>query len=416
VAKFLSLFHSQDEMMPKSSRQFLVTLVLTVRLTASFYIRQFSGHRHVTAQPAYDLNSAFEWLSDERYQHPGYENIEWLDLSSPTEGSNERNDDGLLTMPLYPLGATYLPSTVNQTLNNVEPQNLQMAKDLLSDEASASGLPPQFCVALRALDTGRLANIGTVLRILEADEQFRDDGTLVRIRLTCRAEKVVKICSVINPEAFAPENRMRKSSEYLRCQVQMTSLDEGDDDIFGENNGDLEQDIKVMVDSFNMIKTIYQLEIGKAAFPPSTLFQLGNAMSTWDATKNFSSKRAFWDSAQEWQSVCHTIRQATQAMLSINRDELMVEAASAAGGPLKLPIHLEDLSPQVRREIQLMEVAAQKEYFELGMDPCLDFQAFLSLPNNRERILLLARMISRERGRLEVVATESSQKKRAGRF
>lgn len=425
--------------LPKSKKHLLVTLLLPVsfRCTASFFIIRHHHDRHhvtisrtstSTARPAYDLNSAFEWLSEERHKNPGYSNIEWLDIvsssSPPAETSNQKllteqpqhNDEGLVStstiMPLYPLGATYLPSTVNQTLNNVEPQNLQMAKDLLS-----SGFPtPRFCVALRAMDTGRIANIGTVLQILEADEQFQEDGTLVRIRLTCRAEEeLVEICDIINPQAFARENRLRKSSEYLRCQVRVrqTLDNEADTHTMEEKEELLKQEIETMVGNFNMIKTIYQLEIGKAEFPPSTLFQLGNAMSTWDATENFSSEAAFWASAQEWQSVCYTIRQGKQSMLSINRNELMVEAASAAGGPLKLPIHLEDLSPQVQRQIQLMEVEAQKEYFQLGMDPCLDFQALVSLPNYHDQILGLTQLISRERSRLEVLATESSRKARA---
>jgi hypothetical protein len=166
-----------------------------------------------------------------------------------------------------------------------------------------------------------------------------------------------------------------------------------------------------MTNNFNMIKTIYQLQIGGADFPPSALFQLGNAMSTWDAS-TFSSSSMFWQAAQEWQSICYTIRQGRQAMLSINRNELMVEAAAAAKGPLKLPIHLEDLPPHVQRQVQMMEVEFQKQFFEWGMDPCLDFQALISLPSHRERVLCLAHWIARERSRLEVVATQTSKARR----
>lgn len=302
-----------------------------------------------------------------------------------------------MTVPLYPLGACYLQSGINQTLNNIEPQNLKMAQDLLQQES------PLFCVTLRAMDTGRVAHIGTLMRILDADEQYVDDR-LVRIRLTCRPEQLVQISEILNGEAFSLQNRLQKSSEYLQARVHPL------EEIMDSRDGWDYEIVQTMIDNFNMIKTIYQLQIGGADFPPSTLFQLGNAMSTWD-TSTFSSSSTFWQAAQEWQSICYTIRQGRQAMLSIHRNELMVEAAAALG-PLKLPIHLEDLPPTVQRQVQMMEVEFQKQFLELGMDPCLDFQALISLPDTRKRVLCLSHWIARERRRLEVVATQMSKARR----
>ncbi len=377
-------------------RVLLSVSFIILRLSTSFLLHTPYNRRLITPLTAYDLNSAFEWLSEERYQDPGYKDIQWLDLASSQDLNLE---DDTLILPLYPLGASYLPSGVHQTLHNVEPQNLKMAQDLLRKDSS-----PRFCVTLRATDTGRVAHIGTVMRILEADEQYRD-GKLIRIRLTCCPEELVEIRGILNPEAFAPEKRLRKSSEYLQAQVRPL-LDATKEDAMDG----LDDKIIEMINDFNMIKTIYQLQIGAADFPPSALFQLGNAMSSWEAA-NFSSTTAFWEAAQEWQSICYTIRQGKQAMLSINRNELMVEAAAAIG-PLNLPIHLEDLPPPIQRQVQVMEVEFQKEFWKLGMDPCLDFQALLSLPNHREKILLLGHLIARERSRLEAVATKMSKARR----
>lgn len=370
-------------------------LVLSRFSGASFQLRQPHPRRTESCKLAFDLSSAFEWLSEDRYQDPGYSHIQWIDLQQRSESSTLPS--GAMTVPLYPLGACYLQSGINQTLNNIEPQNLKMAQDLLQQES------PLFCVTLRAMDTGRVAHIGTLMRILDADEQYVDDR-LVRIRLTCRPEQLVQISEILNGEAFSLQNRLQKSSEYLQARVHpleeiMDSRDGWDDEI-----------VQTMIDNFNMIKTIYQLQIGGADFPPSTLFQLGNAMSTWD-TSTFSSSSTFWQAAQEWQSICYTIRQGRQAMLSIHRNELMVEAAAALG-PLKLPIHLEDLPPTVQRQVQMMEVEFQKQFLELGMDPCLDFQALISLPDTRKRVLCLSHWIARERRRLEVVATQMSKARR----
>lgn len=364
---------------------------------------------------AHSLNTAFEWLSEERRKHdPGYNYISWIDPSvfTPSDSSQNNRDsedsnggpDVIASIPLYPLGATYLPSGTNQTLVNVEPRNVKMAQDLISSPS------PLFCAVLRASDTGRIANIGTLLRILDAEEQTYEDGSVARIRLTCRAEELVEICEVLNPEAFSAENRLRRSPEYLRARVQkLSTAIKGAADKESEM---IENETEKMKINFNMIKTIYQLNIGSEGFPPSTLYRLGNGMAAWNWS-SLGSEELFWQAAQEWQSVCHTIQQGKQAMLSTNRNELMVEAAIAAGGALKLPIHLEDLSPQDRRRVQAMEVAAQNEYLEMAMDPCLDFQALVSIPNHENRILWLSKMISRERTRLEDVATTASKQSRS---
>ena len=101
--------------------------------------------------------------------------------------------------------------------------------------------------------------------------------------------------------------------------------------------------------------------------------------------------------------------------MSTELNEVKISAASAKGGPLQLPIHMEDLPPDVQRELQLMELEAQKTYWDAGLDPCLDFQAMISLPHLGDRIELLSRMIARERARLEGIAkTQHLKKSQAG--
>ena len=167
-----------------------------------------------------------------------------------------------------------------------------------------------------------------------------------------------------------------------------------------------------LINDYNTIKTIYQLEIGKEEFPPSTLSKLGNAMSAWDFDQIEGNKMEFWRAVQEWQSVCYTLRAAKQSLLSANRNERMIEDACSRGGPLELPIHLEECSRPVRAEIEHMEVEAQSAYEKLQLDPTMDFQAMLSLPDFDQRVQWLAAVVSRERARLERVATQQSARSR----
>jgi hypothetical protein len=389
----------------KSSFARYFTALLICTSVASFPVfdktRRYEKSHVSATLYAHGLTTAFEWLSEQRYNNDAYNHIRWMDPSSSHQEEGESlskatTETTQMIMPLYPLSATYLPAhDVNHTLNNVEPRNVQMALDLMESKDR------RFCAVLCAADTGRIATIGTVLRILEAEVQ-EYDGNIARIRLTCQAENLVEICEIDNPEAFSREKRLRRSQEYLKARVRYIETSPPIGGVTNDDDDFPEATISELAESFNLVKIMYQLEIGSKEMPPSTLSKLGAELSSW-SDETFDSERSFWQAAQEWQSVCYTIQQAKQAMLSTERNEIMIAAASAKGGPLKLPIHLEDLSPEVRREIQSMEVEAQGQFCELGMDPCLDFQAIISLPSRMKRITWLSRMVARERHRLEAV-------------
>jgi hypothetical protein len=114
----------------------------------------------------------------------------------------------------------------------------------------------------------------------------------------------------------------------------------------------------------------------------------------------------FWKAAQVWQTLCYTVREGRQINLSADRNELMVAAASTKGGPLKLPIHAEDLSPAVRFQLHEMEREAQSDFVKLGLDPCLDFQVMIGMSYSKDRLEFLSRMIARERRRLEALPSD----------
>jgi hypothetical protein len=450
---------------------------------------------------AHSLTTAFEWLAEERQaggvgnniSSLAYSTIDWIDpaadddeetivLSRSTNQTEQTGSSAAVNVPIYPLSAVYLPAggsgsasgCVNYTLNNVDPRNIQMALDLLSSPSAAVASESRcFCAVLSAMDTGRIATIGTLMKIVQADIQYhpgQDPGQaqsststttssiagIARIRLTCRAINIVRIHGISNPQAFSKQSRILRSSEYLRGNVSILNC------IRREEASTLP---KQLVQDYNLIKTMYQLQIGGTAFgqqqqqqqrvgllrrhqqdtllllfPPSFLYELGNAMPTWkqqdaddDADKEDDDDRSllFWRMAQEWQSVCHSMMQGKQQLLSADVNELLIEAAtrSERGGPLKLPIHVHEMPPSVQRQVQALEVQAQTDYAQFGMpDPILDFQALLGLAaaaaavtttgnnvqtNHHHRVLptpleWLSFMIARERQRLEAVASSSS--------
>lgn len=342
---------------------------------------------------AHILNTAFEWLADDREsKQPYYSCLTWLDPSSILEGDGQFDAE----MPLYPIGATYLPSKTTHYLNNMEPRNVQMALDL-------ARLPTdrRFCVVLSAADTGRIASVGTVMTVVDIDVQRVEQEALMiqKIRVTCRPVATVDVISIVNPQAASWESRIKKSPEYLKAMVRYRCD--------AVDKVGLSPLVTEILENYNAVRDMYVSGIGTQNLPPFAVKVLKEALPEWTAA-SFGDDVLFWVALEQWQTLCNTVRESQQMTLSTSRNEIMVAAASAKGGPLKLPIHEADLPPDVRRQLQQLEVQAQKGFTEIGMDPCLDFQILLSLPSYTEKLQFLLTMISRERQRLQNLSIESS--------
>jgi hypothetical protein len=343
---------------------------------------------------AHSLNTAFEWLADERENNQkAYSCLSWIDVAAAlTPDRDEVSSAAHVEMPLYPIGATYLPSNTTHYLNNMEPRNVQMALDL-----ARLPMARRFCVVLRASDTGRVASVGTVMFVMDVSIQRMEGGDIRKVQVTCRPEATVDILSIVNPQAASPENLIRKTPEYLTALVKYRS---DMTVIKGENDDAI---VESMLCDYNAIRNLYLSGRGSGNLPPYAINNLRDALPEWIASDLDSDNGNFWVSLEQWQTLCNTVRENQQMTLSADCNEIMVAAASAKGGPLKLPIYIYDLPPLVRGQLQQLEVKAQKDFISMGLDPCLDFQVMLSLPNYTEKIQFFASMISRERARLERV-------------
>ena len=381
-------------------------------------------NNRITTLQAYSLTTSLEWLYDQRLEeeeeedgdenHPisnsMYKNFQWIDLQRQPQSSAFDSDNSQAPsweVPLYPLPAVHLPVTDQEGfyhyLNNVEPRNIQMTIDLMEIPDPADRL---FCVVLSATDTGKVANIGTLLRLVDIDPHESPDepGKYVRVRVACQTEGLVRISNIVNPQAAAQEQRIRRSSEYLCAQIQPILTSESSNWSLLEDSS-LQYMIAQIVDDYKTIKLMYQLGIWSHKLPPNAMESLASGMPDWTVSHElFGTEALLWTRIQEWQAVCYTIREGQQSILAADRNELLVEAASAMGGPLKLPIHPEDVRPEDRKRLEKLELQAQEDYWDLGLDPLLDFQVLLSLQDVGERLQFFSKMIKRERSRMEIVA------------
>jgi hypothetical protein len=78
---------------------------------------------------AASFGAAYEWLAKERdgSEKGPVSSILWFDPTSHFT-TIARETWGEKRLPLYPLGASYVPSGALQKLNNVEPRNIRMAQ------------------------------------------------------------------------------------------------------------------------------------------------------------------------------------------------------------------------------------------------------------------------------------------------
>jgi len=364
-------------------------------------------------QQAHSLTTALEYLAEERAARDNdasaaYKRLTWFDPTLPLSTKDVSTESTSVTLPLYPLSATYLPVPgVNHTLNNIQPRNIRMALDLAADADSENS---RFCVTLSALDTGRLAYMGAIMRLTNVETQV-NDGTIARIVVTCYCEEIVRIIRVENPAAALAESRIRKSDEYLTATVvpyaslsDITATATLNGDSNGSRNDEHERLASRFIDEYSAVRNMYLNGVGYKELPPFALDTLAvdlPALSHDAGSMLVTDSDLFWKTAQIWQQLCHTVAAACQMRLSADRNELMVAAAMQKGGPLQLPVHPEDLSPADRRRLEQMELGAQEEWLAKGLDPCLDFQCLLTLKDPVDRIHFFTNMVTRERQRLQ---------------
>jgi len=289
-------------------------------------------------------------------------------------------------MPLFPLGAAYLPYTT-PVLNIFEPRYRAMYNDILFNGAR------RFCVCNVDSETGRLAEVGVVFyldELKEVSEQTQD-----RVKYVGQHSVIgrVRLLKVLNPSVAGTR------STYLKAEVADVLDAE-------EESTDTEQD---EVKQLFMRMVEVQKELGEE--PRFTEAVKG---SLDFAAGSSAEDKGMWGTVQLWQQFLEQrttvvgqkmqreIQKGVQDYLKDN--SIREELVNARG-----EIRLEDLPPELLAEIRNIQARYREELDALDGDPQGNsFQMLLQTDSHRNRLALFRATLEKELKRLQARATLQS--------
>jgi len=358
-----------------------------------------NSHRDHQRQFTSDLDTSLEWLAKERQDNDDNYPIDWMDthIIASSQSTPTDNEEETLRVPLYPLTAVYTPhSGENHTLVNTEPRNVQMASDLVAGKWGDRSL---FCVTLRARDTNRFASVGTLMRLIDTEDRSISGArtwpgdilpTLNRVVVTCQA---VGIVDIVNVEK---NGHNLAESEYRIANVRLRSFT---NEATKGKTEEMDSITNQIVTDYQKVRSTY---INSQSLASNELPKFARkAVHELPDLTTLNDELDYWKLVDTWQVLCNTIRQAKQTQLQGVINEISVQVAMEAKGPLELPVKRRNLPENVQKQLEEMEQSAAADYVELGMEPILDFQEILSMNESLDRVRKLAAMIKRERARLE---------------
>lgn len=135
----------------------------------------------------------------------GEHGVRWFPALDPT-ASDAEPSEGATTMPLFPLGVTYLPWT-QHTLNIFEPRYRAMYNDILMSGAR------RFMVTNVEEETGRLAETGSIFYLDDLKEVSGQTQDRVKYVGEHTVKGRVKLLRVLNPSASVTRET------YLKAEV-----------------------------------------------------------------------------------------------------------------------------------------------------------------------------------------------------
>jgi len=207
--------------------------------------------------------------------------------------------------------------------------------------------------------------------------------------VTCQAVGIVDIVNVENGNNL-------DESEYMIANVKLRSFT--NDSMSGKTD-EMDSITRQIVNDYQKVRSTY---ISSESLAANELPKFARkAVYALPVIDRLDDELDLWKLVDLWQVLCNTIRQAKQTQLQGVINELSVQVAMQAKGPLELPVKRRSLPEDTQKQLEEIEQSAARDFVQLGMDPILDFQELISINNCLDRVKKLGAMIKRERARLE---------------
>jgi len=322
-----------------------------------------------------------------RMQSAGDSEVVWFPPINPSR-STEEPSEGSTVMPLFPLGATYLPYTT-PVLNIFEPRYRQMYNDILFSGAR------RFMVTNVDAETGRMAEVGVVFyldELKEVSEQTQD-----RVKYIGQPSVIgrVRLLNVLNPSVAATRD------SYLKAEVEYLE----DDDATAEEVGAAEAATE---------KTFLEIVDTQASLGEEPRFT--QAVKNGLSFRHGSSKddKGLWGTIVLWQQFLESRtqvmgqkmqREIQKGVVDFLKDNSIQEELVNPRGEIRL----EDLPPPLLQEIKGIQSRYKDELEAMESDPYgLQFQLMLQAGSHLERLAIVDRVLGKEAKRLAARATLQS--------
>lgn len=294
--------------------------------------------------------------------------------------------DNASVMPLFPLGASYLPYT-SPVLNIFEPRYRAMYNDILFNGAR------RFCVTNVDPETGRLAEVGVVFyldELKEVSEQTQD-----RVKYVGQHSVIgrVRLLRVLNPSVAATRET------YLKVEVANV------EDVAETDNEEGQRQLSdLFVELVDIQKQLAEEPRFTDAVKSSISFTPGSS----------SDEKGMWGTIQLWQQFLEQRtavvgqrmqREIQQEVATYLKDNSVREELVNARGEIRL----EDLPEPLLQEIRNIQTRYREELDALDTDPVGSyFQAMLQSESHSERMQVFRAALEKERRRLKARATLQS--------
>jgi len=285
-------------------------------------------------------------------------------------------------MPLFPLGAAYLPYTT-PVLNIFEPRYRKMYDDILFNGAR------RFMVTNVDEETGRLAEVGVVFYLDDLKEVSQQTDDRVKFVGQHRVIGRVKLLSVLNPSAIATRET------YLRAEVC---------DVTDEVE-ELDEEEESAVSSLFIELVGMQKELGEEPrFTEAVKGRLSFSTGSGEDDKGLWGTILLWQQFLEQRTAVLAQRMQREIQQSVatylQQNSIRQELVNAKG-----EIRLEDLPPELLQTIRNTQSRYREELEALDADPSSTiFQQLLQSASHRERLLIFRALLNKERKRLSARA------------